>query len=256
MVPLVYREVPPPGALADRVSCLWWVGPVAGSAGASQGAATLGAEAGRTILPDGSVDLVWHDSTLTVAGPDTFARRSGPGGSRAMGVRLRPGAAATLGPSGGALRDEHPSAEELWGPEGRRLQEAVAEGSDDRARLALLTAAVCDRAAHAPPTDPAVALVVALLARGGVGVAEAAREAGVGERLLRRRFAEHVGYGPKTLDRVLRLQRLLGLAITTDEGLAGLAALAGYADQAHLSREARALAGTTASALVTARRPA
>ena len=35
---------------------------------------------------------------------------------------------------------------------------------------------------------------------------------GVSERQLRRRFADAVGYGPKTLARVLRFQRFLALA--------------------------------------------
>ncbi|MDO9407899.1 helix-turn-helix domain-containing protein, partial [Patulibacter sp.] len=105
-------------------------------------------------------------------------------------------------------------------------------------------------------TDPVVDRAVLALGRPGATVAGAARAAGAGERLLRRRFEDHVGYGPKTLARVLRLQRLLGLAIATDEDLAGLAALAGYSDQAHLSRETRALAAATPAELVAARRPA
>ena len=54
------------------------------------------------------------------------------------------------------------------------------------------------------------------------------------------RFAEGVGYGPKTLQRIFRFQRMVGQLHAADTGLAGLA---GYADQAHLSRESRRLAG-------------
>ena len=42
-----------------------------------------------------------------------------------------------------------------------------------------------------------------------------AHELGVSERQLRRRFAEAVGYGPKTLARVLRFQRFLDAARET-----------------------------------------
>ena len=72
---------------------------------------------------------------------------------------------------------------------------------------------------------------------------------GVSERQLRRRFADAVGYGPKTLARVLRFQRFLALARSGDE-LARLALTAGYADQAHLTRETRRLAGRTPLELV------
>lgn len=267
-----YGELAAPITLADRVSCLWWVrpgGPAAssadgpGNAGAQDGpevdrpasVATIGEDAAHAILPDGSVDLVWHAGGLTVAGPDTRARPGGSGAGAALGVRLRPGAAATFGVSGAELRDQHPTAEELWGAAGRLLAQRAADAPDDRARLALLVDAVARHSAGARPTDPVVDGATRLLARGGATVAGVAAAVGVGERLLRRRFLDHVGYGPKTLGRVLRLQRLLTLAITTDEGLAGLAALVGYADQAHLGREARALTGTTPARLVAARRP-
>ena len=72
---------------------------------------------------------------------------------------------------------------------------------------------------------------------------------------LRRRFAAAVGVGPKTLQRTLRFQGYLALAqaASTPGGpglmsggtLAGVAAEAGYADQAHLSRECQRLTGLT-----------
>jgi AraC-like DNA-binding protein len=49
---------------------------------------------------------------------------------------------------------------------------------------------------------------------------------------------------PKTLDRILRFQRFLGLARQSAEPrLADLAFEAGYSDQAHLTREVRRLSG-------------
>jgi methylphosphotriester-DNA--protein-cysteine methyltransferase len=51
-----------------------------------------------------------------------------------------------------------------------------------------------------------------------------------------------VGYGPKTLARVIRLRRLVGLP----GPLADRAAAAGYASQAHMSDEVRRLTGLSA----------
>jgi len=68
----------------------------------------------------------------------------------------------------------------------------------------------------------------------------------VEQRRLHRHRRTAVGYGPKTLERVLRFRRAMRLASDTDS-LALLAARAGYAGQAHLSRETRRLAGTTPS---------
>lgn len=83
--------------------------------------------------------------------------------------------------------------------------------------------------------------------RAGRPVAAIADDVGLGERQLRRRCLDAFGYGPRTLGRVLRLQRALAL---TRRGLpqAEVAHTAGYADQAHLAREVRALAGTTLGA--------
>ncbi|MEU8637606.1 helix-turn-helix domain-containing protein [Amycolatopsis sp. NPDC048633] len=66
----------------------------------------------------------------------------------------------------------------------------------------------------------------------------------VSERRLRRRFVQAVGYGPATYLRVSRFQRAVALAPRV-AGLAALAAAAGYSDQAHLSRDCRALTGLT-----------
>ena len=65
---------------------------------------------------------------------------------------------------------------------------------------------------------------------------------GISERQLHRRGLGLFGYGLKTLSRILRVNAALDLA------RAGLpfgvvAASSGYADQAHLSREVKALAG-------------
>ncbi|SED20274.1 Helix-turn-helix domain-containing protein [Amycolatopsis tolypomycina] len=68
--------------------------------------------------------------------------------------------------------------------------------------------------------------------------------AAVGERRLRRRFVQAVGYGPATYLRVSRFQRAVALS-SRAPNLAALAVAAGYSDQAHLSRECRALTGLT-----------
>jgi transcriptional regulator GlxA family with amidase domain len=65
-------------------------------------------------------------------------------------------------------------------------------------------------------------------------------------RQLRRRFHDAVGYGPKTLQRNLRLQRFRAL---NELGLVRAAAEAGDADQAHLTNECRRLTGLTPSEL-------
>ena len=72
---------------------------------------------------------------------------------------------------------------------------------------------------------------------------------GISERQLLRRCVEALGYGPKTLDRILRFQRFLTSA-RRESDLARLATEAGYADQAHLTRECVRLSGLTPARLL------
>lgn len=116
-------------------------------------------------------------------------------------------------------------------------------------QIAEATAAL--RRHGAGPAQVAEALIARLNARSAPS--EALRkpststliaQGAVSERRLRRRFVQAVGYGPATYLRVSRFQRAVALAPRVP-GLAELAAAAGYSDQAHLSRDCRALTGAT-----------
>lgn len=63
------------------------------------------------------------------------------------------------------------------------------------------------------------------------------------ERHFRRRFYEDVGLAPKRFARTMRLAIALNLNSYSTPNLAALAAHAGYADQAHFCRDARAISG-------------
>ncbi|MFE1788253.1 helix-turn-helix domain-containing protein [Streptomyces sp. NPDC059525] len=208
---------------------------------------------GGAVLPDGCTDLLWTGGRLLVAGPDTGPHPAGEVPGRSFtGLRLAPGAApALLGVPAWELRDRRVELAALWpGPEVRRLTERTAGYEDPRAGLEALARA---RFAAVGPPDPLPAEVTARL-RAGQPVSAIAAAVGLGERQLRRRCLDAFGYGPRTLGRVLRLQRALAL---TRRGLpqAEVAYAAGYADQAHLAREVRALAGTTLGAWAAAQAP-
>jgi len=74
---------------------------------------------------------------------------------------------------------------------------------------------------------------------------------GVSDRHLRRRFLAAVGYRPKLFQRILRFQRLLALAkVNSSTRFGDLAMLAGYADQAHMTREVSEFAGVPPTGLL------
>ncbi|MGW3316227.1 helix-turn-helix domain-containing protein [Streptomyces fungicidicus] len=200
------------------------------------------------VLPDGCMDLLWNEGRLLVAGPDTHAHLGGGPGAWA-GVRFRPGVApALLGVPAHALRDRRADLSDLWpAAEVRRLTARV-NAADDPAR-GLEDLALRLTAGTTPP-DPLLGRVVAAL-DAGRPVAATADELGLGARQLHRRSLAAFGYGPKTLARILRMRRALALA-RRRVPFAETAARTGYADQAHLAREMRALTGLPLTELLTA----
>lgn len=121
------------------------------------------------------------------------------------------------------------------------LRDAAASLSEDLASVDGLWAALqALLAAAGPVTQPRLALDC-LRAE---GVAAAAQACGLGERQYRRRFVHHMGLRPSAWVRISRLEAVLqglGGAGAAPVALGELALDAGYADQAHMSREARSL---------------
>lgn len=195
------------------------------------------------VLPDGCIDLLWFHDRLVIAGPDTYSQPSEVGvGRSVVGLRFAPGTAPSLlGIPAHAVRDQRVALDSVWAPAVvRRLEERVAARRDPARGLEAIAA---DRRRRAGPVAPVVVAVVAGL-RAGLPVGEVADAAGLSERQLHRRSLDAFGYGPKTLGRILRLQRALDLA-RDGRSFVESALDAGYADQAHLARDARALTGET-----------
>jgi AraC-like DNA-binding protein len=246
MGPLPYRELPVPTGLEDRVACLWVRPPAAARS--------------VLVIPDGCVDLIWRThGELVVAGPDRGpVQRDQPAGVAHVGIRLRPGVAgATLGADASSIADQLVDAHDLWGRTARRLVDRLQRADDVGAQLGVLSTVIAERCERGR-IDTDVAAVAAGLAAGRSRLSDTVRATGVSERQMRRRFHAQVGYGPKTLERIMRLQRFLDAvrraagAPRAEPGLAVLAAEIGYADQAHLIRDCRALTGRTPTDLLRA----
>lgn len=201
----------------------------------------------RPVLPDGCMDLLWTEGRLLVAGPDTraYVPEGVPGGW--AGVRFFPGTApALLGVPAHELRDRTVELADLWrAAEVRRLTARLDAAADP---VSALEEVALDWAAGAEPPDPLLRELVAAL-DAGRPVAAVADELGLGARQLHRRSLAAFGYGAKTLARVLRLQRALALA-RDGVPFADTAVRAGFADQAHLARDVRDLAGMTLGQLL------
>ncbi|HZR48259.1 MAG TPA: DUF6597 domain-containing transcriptional factor [Streptosporangiaceae bacterium] len=228
-----YREWAAPVVLRDSVVCLW-------SGRADRDSETL-------VLPDACCDLIWEQGKgAFVAGPDTGPAPAGAtAGTVTFGVRFRPAAGGpALGLPLSELRDQRVDLAELRPADARRLA-----GTLDPKTAMTRLADLAGRLVSDGPPDAAMVYAARLLYDPRVRSEAVAAELELSARQFRRRCHESAGYGPKTLQRILRFRRFVSRIDTGDRDLATIAADAGYADQAHLTRECVELSGLTPAAL-------
>lgn len=197
------------------------------------------------VLPDGCLDLIWTGAEVIVAGPDTAPRFGRGAGETYTGLRLASGVGPrVLGVPAREFTDRQVLLADVWGgARSRELYERLAE-ADAPGRV--LAEAAAARLAEAGPADPVVGAALAGL-DAGEPVSLIAGRAGLSERQLHRRCLDAFGYGLKTLARIRRMGRAVSL-IAAGAPPADAAFRAGYADQAHLGREVKALTGVPPSA--------
>jgi AraC-like DNA-binding protein len=246
-----YQERRPAAALTGLVTSVW-----------VQRVAPDAPPYSHRTIPNGSVELLCRVGTVPkVVGPQTspVVEVLEPG-STVVGVRFAPGAAPSLlGVPASELVDVAVEPEELWGRSAGALGERVATSASPREAAAVLEAQIRGRLADAADPDPIVTEAVRQLMPGGTDdVTSLTSSLYISERQLRRRCDAALGLAPKVLHRMLRFQGFLALAQfamaqgrkPSDDGLALLAAQAGYADQSHLTRECARLAGVSPRALL------
>jgi AraC-like DNA-binding protein len=136
----------------------------------------------------------------------------------------------------------------------RRGEEAVEERALELVAAVLGRVAPARVAAGRPATATARRRLAAdareaLAADPALGLPQLARAVGASPHHLSRTFRAHVGVPVSLYRRRLRLRDALERLAGGERDLARVAAEAGFADHAHLTREARALLGATPSSL-------
>lgn len=247
-----YQEYPAPPALSRHVACVWRLTDPAPRPGI------------QTIYPDGRCELIallgtrsriwdavmgWHEQAVTLYAAQrvTAVQFEATGAIDDIGIRLQPAASALITRELQPLRDRVVDLASLDAPVSGALLDAaraVAHGDFEPLwrLLGRLTAAF--------PIDPKIEESVKRIeaSGGGVRIDTLARAAGWSVRTLQTRFLATVGLSPKEFARVLRLQATLR-ALGGDSPLADLACDAGFADQAHATRELKRVTGLTPARL-------
>jgi AraC-like DNA-binding protein len=209
-------------------------------------------------LPTGGVELHCPIGGLPrLVGPLTAASVEVlPPHTTVVGARFQPGAASPLlGLPAGELMDLTVRLDELWGGTAARLGELLAGAPGPDAALTLLQRYLVRRHVRAGRPDPLVTEAARrLMPWQPVEIGALSTQLAISASQLRRRFLATVGVGPKTLQRTLRFQGYLALAQAASAPggppvprgtLADLAVAAGYADQAHMTRECLDMTGLT-----------
>jgi AraC-like DNA-binding protein len=242
-----YAEWQAPAALRGPVACLW------------ARVVPDGDDRPGLVIPDACSDLIWEQGAgAYVAGPDT-----GPvcpeirPGTVFVGVRFRPAAGGqVLRLPLSELRDRRVPLADLRDGGARGLPATVRlpatlSPAEAAARILDLTGTLI---ADSRP-DRAISEAAFLLRDPTARTEDVGERVGLSQRQFRRRSHAAAGYGPKTLQRILRFRRFVRLLdqSTEPQELATLAATTGYADQSHLTRECAVLSGLTPTALARAR---
>lgn len=199
------------------------------------------------VLPDGCTDLMLVGGRLLVAGPDTTAAIVESAADEYHAVRLAPGLAeVAFGIGADQLRNSRVELSEVW--PARKAGQLLAEAMLSANPIAVLERSLAERLEGRPRWTG----FVVSEARSARPVASIAAGLGWSVRKLHRECLRSFGYGPAVLGRVLRFQRAMDLACA-GAPLIEVAIRAGYADQPHLAREARSLAGATMTELLAER---
>ena len=174
------------------------------------------------------------------------------GGACCIQINFTPlGARRFFGRPMSELTDSMVGLDDVLGLEGIALREQLGNARDWSTRFAIAETFVATRLTEARAIQAEIAWAYdRITASGGrMRIASLADRLGWSRKHLAGTFSNAIGVGPKTLSRIVRFNRALGLSRQGENDWADIAADCGYADQAHLVREFRDLAGQTPTTL-------
>jgi AraC-like DNA-binding protein len=241
-----FREAAPSPDLAHLVRSHWEFSVREGAGGPLT----------HDVFPDGCVSIsygrnpAFPGARLSVLGPRVQVFTVPVwGGHCFRGIRLAPSAtSAVLGREPGTLRDRVPDLTEIAPDLATYLLDTLANASTFEATAEAFESAL---RALGPPVDridPIAARAASIIieAGGDVPISQVAAAVGLGQRQLERRFRAAVGLTPKEFARVRRIRAAARLLVTSESATwADRAAEAGFADQAHMTRQFGSTAGAS-----------
>jgi AraC-like DNA-binding protein len=218
----------------------------------------------RRVVPDGSVHLIFNLGEVrgkilgvlepqacvigVMTAPITVERPAAS--SPLLGVSLAAGAASMLLDGDvSSFNNRVIDLRSLWGHEAQYLLDHLIESQTTADRLRHMDTFLLRKLNAAREPDPMLAPAIDLIRRhrGRLSMSAVGSELGVSERRLERTFRFGTGLSPKEFSRITRIHAVLARIprLDSDATWVKIASELGFADQAHLIREFRALTGVT-----------
>jgi AraC-like DNA-binding protein len=255
-----YRETRPSLRFADLVKCFW-----------SLEYQNAGTDEPEPVVPDGCVEIVFNladrfrryhangdietQAASLVAGQMHKSILIGPSGDvRLFGIRFRPAGAFPFFRFGMSdLADRIISLDSVWGTEVASIEDRLSVARGFEAQVAVAEAVLTERISDKTTFDPWLQNAVNLISseNGIKPVGRIAKDIGISERGLERRFRNSVGLTPKLFSRIVRFQRVLKtLESSSEPDILETALSFGYFDQSHLTNDFRQFSGSSPAAFL------
>lgn len=264
MTKMNYREYKPAEVLQRYIECFWTI--------TGQRA---GAKPGR-VTPDGAVEIVLsfadpmrlgrsgeplpiQPSRVVIGQLEQSAENQNLGRTDYLGIRFRPaGLFAFVCFPQHELTGNIVSLDALAPALDRELESRLGDIESPAERIqALEQILLCHCSLAAQPHSPSQQVIEAAVqamhdAKGDISMSALMAQFDLSGRQIERLFQQYVGLRPKSFSRILRFKHVMRLA---EQGRianwAELALIAGYYDQAHLTRDFHQFAGESPTQLFT-----
>ncbi len=253
-----YCEKLPSQRLAEHIKCFWSLEYGRNEDGGSP----------EPVVPDGCVEIVFNladrfrryhsngefetqPSSLVAGQIERTILIQPTGEVRLFGIRFKPtGAIPFFDLEMNSLANRIEALESLWGTSVHEIEERMWHSTKFDTQIAVAEEALLQRMRKRVSIDPVLNGTVASISalNGSRTVRDLAREVGVSERGLERKFNRYVGLSPKAFSRIVRFQAVLR-AIESDDkpDILDTAHHFGYYDQSHLIRDFRQYSGMSPS---------
>ena len=254
-----YLERSPSPRLAEYVKCFWSL----------EDLQTPDGEQSEPVVPDGCIEIIFNLSdrfrryhangeielqpSSIVAGQIETNILIGPSGDvRLFGIRFKAaGAFPFFDLEMNALANRIEPLDTVWGSSVPEIEERLWFAATFEEQIAVAEAALADRFSACLAIDPWVTKAVASISsqNGSTKVQKIAKDIGISERGLERRFNRYVGLSPKAFSRIIRFQGVLrALESAERPDILDTAHQFGYYDQSHLINDFRQYAGLSPGA--------